>query len=182
MPRRLPTTEEAARILVAKKTRPPYRAAPTVGRSLTKFVKELDQKFGQGAGLLTARWREIVGETLARRTEPSKLTKSRTGDGATLEIRVDGPSAALIQHQTGEILQRLDLFLGKGAVTKLRIVQGPLSAPPPPAARPKPRPAPLDAGAEAELKASLAKAPDGPLKEALERLGRNAAKGNGPRR
>jgi hypothetical protein len=49
--------------------------------------------------VLQARWREIVGETLARRTEPVRVIKSRTGEGGTLELRVDGPVASLIQHQ-----------------------------------------------------------------------------------
>jgi hypothetical protein len=82
--------------------------------------------------VLKARWREIVGETLARRTEPVRVIKSRTGEGGTLELRVDGPVASLIQHQAPQITQRLDLLLGKGAVTKLRIVQGPVKARPPP--------------------------------------------------
>ncbi len=55
-----------------------------------------------------------------------KLVKSRTG-GATLELRVAGPVAALIQHQAPLILDRLNLYLGEGAVARLRIVQGPLT-------------------------------------------------------
>jgi len=176
MPRRLPDNEEAARILATRKTRPPYRAAPTVGRSLGKFVKRLDERFGHGTGALHARWTEIVGETLARRTEPAKLVNSRSGGPATLEIRVDGPSAALIQHQTAEILERVNLFLGSGAVGKLRIVQGPVKARARPtsaaAGRARTRPAPLDAATEAELEASVAPARDEGLKEALQRLGR----------
>jgi hypothetical protein len=172
MPRRLPSTVEAAEILARKRTRPPHRSAPTAGRHMSKVVKALDEKFGKGTGALAARWREIVGETLARRTEPSKLSKPRSGGGATLEIRVDGPSAALIQHQSGEILERVNLFLGKGSVEKLRIVQGPVKAAPRTGSVPKrTRKAPMDAGREAELNASLKDAPDG-LREALQRLGR----------
>ena len=184
MRRRLPTPEEAARILVSKKTRPPHRAAPTVGRALSKFVRQVDEQYGQGTGALVARWREIVGDNLARRTEPSKLVKGRAGGPTTLEIKVDGPSAALIQHQSAEILERVNLFLGKDSVGKLRIVQGPVKAKAActPANRARPRAQPLDAAAEAELSASLDKAGEGPLKAALERLGRNALKDGGRRR
>lgn len=182
MARRLPSTAEAAAILARKRTRPPIRSAPTAGRSLAKFIKQLDAKFGQGTGALAARWREIVGETLAKRTEPSKLTKPRSGGAATLEIRVDGPAAALIQHQSAEILVRVNLFLGSGAVEKLRIVQGPVKARAAAAEPARPRKAPMDAAREAELKASLAPAPEGPLKEALQRLGRGALRGDNPRR
>lgn len=170
MKRSLPSDAEAAAILAAKRTRPPRRPPAPAGRRLNKFVKSLDERFGQGPGLLKARWREIVGDALARRTEPVKLSRSRTG-GASLEIRVDGPAATLIQHQGGEIIERVNMFLGSGAVARLRIVQGPVRTLAP-AVKPLRRKAPLDAAAEAALGEGLAKAPDGPLKDALLRLGR----------
>jgi hypothetical protein len=173
MPRRtLPTPQEAAEILKRVRTRPPRRPPSPVGRSLTPLVKALDARFGQGPGVLQARWKEIVGDALARRSEPMKIIKSRAG-GATLELKVDGPAATLVQHQAPEIIARLDLILGKGAVTRLRIVQGPVRVnadSPAPARRRKAQP--LDAAAEAELARGLAEQPDGPLKDALTRLGR----------
>lgn len=173
MRRSLPTAEEALRILASKRTRPQRRPPPPAGRALNKTIKELDARFGQGPGALAARWREIVGPEVARRTEPVKLVKGRNGAPSSLEIRVAGPSAAVIQHQAHDILARVNLFLGADAVQKLRIVQGPLrpqeKAAPSAARR---RAAPLDAAAEAELARGLAEAPEGPLKEALARLGR----------
>lgn len=173
MARRLPSSEEAVRILSRVRTRPPPRPPPPAGRGLNKLVKELDAKFGQGPGALQVRWREIVGEQIARRTEPVKLIKGRGGAPGSLEIRVAGAAAALVQHQGTEILARVNLFLGDGAVGKLRIVQGPLqplaATAAPPARR---RAAPLDAAQEAELAQGLAAAPDGPLKTALMALGR----------
>ena len=171
-PRRsLPSPQEALRILSAKRTRPQRRPPPPAGRGLSKLVRELDEKFGQGAGALQARWREVVGVEIARRTEPVKLVKGRNGGPSSLEIRVAGPSAALIQHQAHEILARVNLFLGAEAVQKLRIVQGPLRGGPETQA-PKRRKAPLDAAAEARLAESLAEAPEGKLKQALLALGR----------
>lgn len=171
MRRRLPTPEEALRILAAKRTRPAYRPPPPAGRALAKTLRELESKFGHGPGALAARWREIVGPDIARRTEPVKLVKGRNGAPALLEIRVAGPSAAIVQHQAQEILARVNLYLGAEAVQKLRIVQGPLRAPPE-APAPRRRPAPLDAAVEARLAGELADAPEGPLKAALLRLGR----------
>lgn len=171
MRRSLPTVEEAMRILTAKRTRPQRRPPPPAGRALNKTLKALDAKFGQGPGALTARWREIVGAEVAKRTEPVKLVKGRNGAPSSLEIRVAGPSAAIIQHQAHDILARVNLFLGSEAVQKLRIVQGPLRVvhePPPP----RRRAAPLDAAKEAQLAKDLAAAPEGPLKDALTRLGR----------
>jgi hypothetical protein len=177
--RPLPTDAEALDILRRRRTRPPRRPAPPAGKSLVPTLKALEAKFGHGMGGLQARWVEIAGESLARRSEPVKIIKSRTGEGGTLELRVDGPAAALIQPQAPQLLARLDLVLGKGAVTKLRIVQGPLRT----RANPKPpsrRKAPLDAGAEAALAKDLAAAPEGSLKAALLKLGREVLR-NGPR-
>jgi hypothetical protein len=170
MKRPLPSEEEARAILAVKRTRPARKAPPPAGRRLTKFVKALDERFGQGATGLTARWREICGEPLCRVTEPVKLVVGKRGGPAILEIRVAGPAAALIQHQSPAILAKVNLFLGDGAVDRLRIVQGPLTAQPQrSAATPRRAKPPLDAAAEAEL---AAQTPDGPLKDALVRLGR----------
>jgi hypothetical protein len=179
MRRPLPDAQETARILAVKRTRPAYKPAPPVGRSLAPLIKALDERFGKGADGLKARWREIVGERLAARTEPLKLVKGRGGAGASLELKVDGPSAALIQHAAPEILERVNLFLGPGAVERLRIVQGPVRRPlaadgvAATAVKARRRSAaPLDAAMEAELAAGLASAPEGPLKAALLKLGR----------
>jgi len=160
------------RILTAKRTRPQRRPPPPAGRALNKTLKALDERFGQGPGALTARWREIVGPEIAKRTEPVKLVKGRNGAPSSLEIRVAGPSAAIVQHQAHDILARVNLFLGSEAVQKLRIVQGPLRAAAEPPTTPRRRPVPLDAATEAQLSRDLADAPEGPLKEALARLGR----------
>ena len=173
MRRTLPTDAEVREILSRRRTRPAPRPAPKAGRALQGLIKELDAKFGRGASALEPRWSEIVGERLARVTRPQKLTRGRGGAGGTLELRVAGPAALLVQHQSEEILQRVNLFLGAGSVEKLRIAQGPVKPPPSLKQPPVPRLAavPLSAHAEAELKAAVAEAPD-PLKGPLERLGR----------
>jgi hypothetical protein len=173
MRRSLPSSAEALAILAARRPRPAPRPPRHAARGLTSAMKKLEEKFGHGPDDLKARWKEIVGEALAGRSEPVKLVRSRTG-GATLELKVAGPVAALVQHQAPLILDRLNLYLGPGTVARLRIVQGPLSKPAAPAKSGPVRRsrAPLDAAAERQLTASLAEAPDGPLKDALLRLGR----------
>jgi hypothetical protein len=173
MPRRdLPTPQEALRILSAKRTRPQRRPPPPLGRALNKALREFDARFGQGSGALEARWPEVVGAEIAKRTEPVKLTRGRNGGPSSPEIRVAGPAAAIIQHQAHEILARVNLFLGAEAVQKLRIVQGPLQKKHEPSAKRPRRLPPLDAAEEAGLAKDLADAPEGPLKTALLALGR----------
>jgi hypothetical protein len=136
----------------------------------------LEDRFGQGSGALSARWPEIIADKrLARFTEPVKLIKLRGDGGTILELKVDGPAAALIQHQAEDILARVNLVLGNGVVTRLRIVQGPVKPRPQSMIRTPRRKrsaAPLDAAAEADLAKSLETAPDNALKTALLRLGR----------
>lgn len=177
MKRRLPTPEEAIQILARRRTVPVRRPAPPVGKALTPLIRKLDERFGKGTSALTARWREIVGETLARHTEPVRVVKGRAGGPSALEIRVAGPAAAIVQHQAPEILARAAMALGEARLEKLRIVQGPIktaSGGAQPRAR---RKGPLDAATEAELSRGLEPLDEGPLKSALTRLGREVMRG-----
>ena len=180
MRRPLPTEAEAREILARKRTRPKRRAPPPMGRSLAPLIKQLDERFGQGTGQLEARWAEIVGEPLSRVTQPLKLTKGRAGHGGTLELRVVGPAAAFVQHQSAEILQRVNLYLGEGAAEKLRIAQGPVKV-----RTPKSQPVrkvvdrPLPADQEEALSRTVEAAPSPELRDALLRLGRAALKDGG---
>jgi hypothetical protein len=182
MPRRLPSPEETARILAERRTRPARRPPPPAGKALTKYIRELEGRFGEsgpGPQALSRNWREVVGEVLARRTEPVKLVRPRRGGPAILEIRVEGPAAAVVQHQAPDILARANLLLGDNAVDKLRIVQGPVrtqagrdAAGASAAAKRRKAATPLDAASEATLAESLSNAPEGPLKASLQKLGR----------
>jgi hypothetical protein len=178
-PRRrpLPSDAEALEILTRRRTRPPHRPAPSAGKTLSPAIKALEAKFGQGVSGLQNRWREIAGDALARHSEPVKLTKGRNGAGGVLELRVDGPAAALIQHQAPQIIARVEMMLGAGAIARLRIVQGPVRASAKLTGKPPRKRPPLDAGAEAQLSRELEAAPDGPLKSALHRLGREVLRG-----
>ena len=172
MKRPLPSEAEAREILARRRTRPAPRPAPKAGKALTKFVRDLDGRFGKGAGALEPRWHDIVGERLARVTRPQKLTKGRGNAGGTLELKVAGAAALLVQHQSQEIIDRVNLFLGPGSVERLRISQGPIASL---AAVQSPKqrsgPQPLTAAEQAALADSLAKAPAA-MKASLERLGR----------
>jgi hypothetical protein len=176
--RPLPSPEEALAILRQKRTKPQRRPPPPAGKSLAPLLKDLETRFGQGPAALQTRWREIVGDTLARRTEPVRIIKGRNGEGGALELRVDGPMASLIQHQAPQITARLDMLLGKGVVTRLRIVQGPVKAAAAPVSQRPRRKPPLDAALEKELADSLAEQPDGGLKQALLKLGRGVLASN----
>ncbi len=88
----------------------------------------LARKAGMSLGLLSA-WPEIVGTRLAGATRPERLQwpPQRYEDEpfrpATLIVACEGAFVLRLQHESGEVVQRLNAFFGYHAVGSLRIVQ-----------------------------------------------------------
>ena len=84
---------------------------------------------------LVLRWADIVGPDIARFAEPLKLSEGPSG--GTLTLRAEPAAAVFMQHQTRALCDRINAFLGRPAVAKLRFVNGAVTAPPEPQRRPK---------------------------------------------
>ncbi len=102
------------------------------------------------------RWPEIVGAEIAAHAEPEKMqwprqVDSETPEPATLVLRVEGPAAIEIQHQSGVILERVNRFFGWQAVGDIALRQAPLSR------RPKVKPPVPDPAAAARVAATLSR-------------------------
>jgi len=91
------------------------------------------------------------------------------GAPALLVVRVDGPRAIFVQHEAGQIIERVNAFLGYGAIGHLRIIQAPVSGG---GMVETTSERPLSADAEAELEARLSGVADKDLRSVLDRLGR----------
>lgn len=129
-----------------------HPGAPTVGQAAAGFVRKAAPETAPGIARLKAQWREIVGEDIARYCQPEKLS-GKKGD-RMLTLRVIPQAAPIIQHRGQEIRQRLSSVAG-GVVTRLKIVQGPLSYTAPAFAPRRPR-RELTAAELAELEAKVA--------------------------
>lgn len=171
MKRSLPDLAEAIEILRQRRTKKAPSVGPTVARPVTPILKGLELKFAHletPLAQLSRRWNDIVGETIARICEPSKIVKSRLQN--VLEIRVAGAYAALLQHQQATLLDRINLFLGQSEISRLKFIQGPLqhkdSVPA------KPLKVPLNAAEELALLHTLDTVDDKALKDSLLKLGR----------
>jgi hypothetical protein len=148
---------------------------PRPARSLADlangFLADAFKKQGFASTELVARWQDIAGPEIAAHAEPIKLQWRRAPDGepsepATLVLRVEGPAAIEIQHQSNVILERVNRFFGWQAVGRIALRQAPL------ARRPAPRPASRPDPAAAErVAASLTAVGDDDLRMALGRLG-----------
>jgi len=172
MKRSLPSLEESVRILRTTHTKRAPRAGPPVQKQVQPLLKSLQARFeanDDGAGKLKSRWNEVVGEQLSKLCEPVRIIKGK-GRPGTLEIRVAGAYAPLIQHQSQVVIDRINLYLGTGTIDRLRLIQGPLSVQPK-ATQPA-RPKPLNAAEELRLRESVSDVTDEKLRDALLKLGR----------
>jgi hypothetical protein len=157
------------------------KPGPLSAKPLSAIVgKTIDEVFarqGFASRELVTRWREIAGDEIAEHSQPIKVTWPRPvadapPDPATLVLRVEGPMALEIQHQSGVILERVNRFLGWQAVGKLALRQAPLSRPDKRAVKKGP-----DAARVAEVSRTLDGIEDDGLKTALARLGASVGKG-----
>ncbi|HTW34474.1 MAG TPA: DciA family protein [Rhizomicrobium sp.] len=85
---------------------------------------------------LILRWIDIVGPDIARFAEPLRLTDGPSG--GTLTLRAEPAASVFLQHQTRALCERINAFLGRPAIAKLRFVNGTVAAPSEPHRRPKP--------------------------------------------
>ncbi len=120
----------------AERDRPHLKAPRAAGPGLDALLRAAAARHGFPNLALLKHWRDVAGPQIARHARPVALRfpKDRA-DGGTLELLVDGAAVVLIQHQTPQILERANGFLGPGAIAKLKLRQGLMPA----EARPAPR-------------------------------------------
>jgi hypothetical protein len=121
---------------------------------------------------IVTRWADIAGAEIAAHSEPIRINWPRAVQGdlpseepATLVLRVEGPAAIEIQHQSAVILERVNRFFGWAAIGRIALRQAPL------ARRPgKKTVTPPDPAAAERIAQSLPVEDEG-LRQALGRLG-----------
>ena len=141
-----------------------------------KLTKASFARYGFAYGELLARWADIVGEGLARHSQPERIKWPRgAGEtaqklGGTLVIRAEPGRGLDLQYQSHQIIERINHFYGYGAVTSVKIMQGHIST----AKQLKNKANSLNVETEKTLAAQLEPIADDKLKQALQRLGAGA--------
>jgi hypothetical protein len=133
----------------------------------------LRKRAGISIGLVQS-WEEIVGARLAANSRPEKIQWPRRMheddpfEPATLVIASEGMAALHLQHQTGEIISKVNAFLGFMALGRVKIVQKPLTAA---KHRQVPVLRPLSEPEKTRLAKTVGRIEDNELRASLERLG-----------
>jgi len=139
----------------ANRARAVAELLPDVGRAAFR-------RFGFVQSSIVSRWAEIVGPRYAEVSAPESLRfphGERSGGNLTLVVR--GAHAAMMQHITPEIVERVNRFFGYAAVARVTIRQGEVAKRAKRAAPPSLKPAPVELGGglraigDPELKAVL---------------------------
>ena len=137
--------------------------------TLPKVTRRTLGRHGLAEGGLVTDWAAVVGQTIAERSLPLRLSfTSRERRDGTLHVRVSGALALELQHLEPLVLERINGYFGYRAVGRLRIHQGPV--PSLPESRRPPASAPT-AQAEAEIGSLVATIEDDGLRRALHGLG-----------
>jgi hypothetical protein len=119
-----------------KQEPPPQRRnrADAVNRDATIAARTAFARAGFADPTLVLRWVEIAGPATARLARPLRL--SETAAGGTLTLKAEPGAALFLQHESRALCARINGYLGRPAVTRLKFVQGTLAAPPPPPPKP----------------------------------------------
>jgi hypothetical protein len=154
---------------------PRYR---TRAKHVSEFaVSILQDVIGRRTGMtmdLIAGWEDIVGEDYANCTMPEKIIWPKRSSDAdpfkpgVLIVACDGAKALFFQHETGQILERLNLFFGFMAIEKIKLVQKPVAK----KTLPRQLPKNLSEREKQRLGEVLSKIDDPKLRQKLEKFGR----------
>jgi len=108
----------------------PRPLAELTGATLNEALR----RQGFASAEIIARWAEIAGREIAAHSEPIKINWPRSNDGdvapaepATLVLRVEGPAAIEIQHQSAVIVERVNRYFGWPALAGIALRQAPLA-------------------------------------------------------
>jgi hypothetical protein len=159
------------------KTNARRKGAQTLRVLLDEALDATLKAKGFASSAIHLQWAEIVGRELAQWSEPVTLRwpprppgadPEKARDGATLTIKVEGAFALDLQHQTPQIIQRVNGFFGWRCVEKLVLKQGPVRKGLTNTKRRKPE---LSVDASKRLDQLIQPVDDPALKKALARLG-----------
>jgi hypothetical protein len=103
-----------------------------IGAALPQLTRRALGRRGFAEGGLALDWSAIVGEDVAANTLPLKIAYPR-GEraGGTLHLKVASGYGLVIAHCEPQLIERVNAYLGYGAVARLKLTQGQIPRPRP---------------------------------------------------
>ena len=152
----------------------------TIDKHFRTLAKAAFVRHGFASEQLVAQWRAVVGDEMAAISTPDKINWPRSSAetarkmGGTLVLKAAAGRGLELQYGSPRIIERVNQFLGYGAITALKIIQSNMAVPAPSIPRKPMKPeavkawaAKFDDIADEDLKAALGRlasftAPNGP--------------------
>jgi hypothetical protein len=102
---------------------PPRRnRAGAIGNDAQKLARAGFERAGFLESGLVLRWKEIVGPEVARIARPLRFAEGATG--GVLTLKADPAAAVFLQHESRTLCGRINAYLGRDTVQRLRFVAG----------------------------------------------------------
>lgn len=143
------------------------KATDPLDAALDRVLSPFARKRGFAAAEILTQWPAIAGPDFADVSAPEKIHWDRTPDDefkpGTLVVGTSGAHALFLQHQSAQIIQRVNSFFGFPAVDRLKIIQKPVRSAPV-QEKPDRVPGHVDESEVAEIE-------EPGLRDALKRLG-----------
>jgi len=146
-------------------------APKPLGALVGHCVADVFKRQGFTSCELVTHWEDIVGPEIAACAEPIRMQWTRASDPdesppATLVLRVEGPAAIEIQHQSAVIVERVNRYFGWQALAGIALRQAPLARRRVKKARPR-----IDQDLAETIASQMTGIADDGLRAALGRLG-----------
>jgi hypothetical protein len=96
--------------------------AVAVGLDVARLGSAGFERAGFADPTLVLRWNEIVGPEIARFAQPLRMTEGPSG--GVLTLKADPAASVFLQHESRALCSRINSYLGRLAVQRLRFVAG----------------------------------------------------------
>ncbi|MBG1233336.1 DUF721 domain-containing protein [Aestuariivirga litoralis] len=101
----------------------------SLNKHFAAIAKETFQRHGFASDQIAAQWPAIVGEAIAAAARPERIKWPRTAEaqkqklGGTLVLRAPAGLALEVHYEIPRIIERVNQFLGYGAIAAIKVVQ-----------------------------------------------------------
>jgi hypothetical protein len=145
-----------------------------ISASLGRMMKRSPiARSARGLAALKRDWADVAGDEFAEIAWPDRLDPARNGRPGVLAVKAAAGAALILQHDGPRLVERVNGYLGAGAIGRIRIAPG---APPRRVPRKMPpKPIPEDHPQAEALAEKAAGVGSDRLAAALTRLGRSVA-------